>query len=109
MNICMRVCFCLRTAFPVKQIKTSKYQVGSGNETLNCRVPMPFSPPRLVQARALVQHSSVAHIDRHMHTTDTQRTAEVKPSLPLSRCVCLGVEVSGGKPKTKLPLPRIYS
>uniref|UniRef100_A0A672QDS7 Sushi domain-containing protein n=1 Tax=Sinocyclocheilus grahami TaxID=75366 RepID=A0A672QDS7_SINGR len=52
------VCFCLRTAFPVKLIKKSKYQVGSGNvETLRlCRVPMPFSPPRLRAARQCSTH-----------------------------------------------------
>ncbi len=66
-----------------------------------------LSPLRVsAQARA-AQHSSVAHIDRHMHITDSQRTAEVKPSLP--SCVCLGVEVSGDEQKTKLPVPRIYS
>ncbi len=56
-----------------------------------------LSPLRVsAQARA-------AHIDRQMHITDRQRTAEVKPSLPpsLSSCVCLGVEVSGDKQKTK--------
>ncbi len=100
--MCACVCFCLRTDFPVKQIQKSKYQVGSGNETIEFRS---FLPSACRRRRA--QHSSVAHIDPHMHITDTQRTAEAKPSLP--SCVCLGVEVSGDKQKTKLPVPRIYS
>jgi len=100
--MCACVCFCLRTDFPVKQIQKSKYQVGSGNETIEFRS---FLPSTCRRRRA--QHSSVAHIDPHMHITDTQRTAEAKPSLP--SCVCLGVEVSGDNQKTKLPVPQIYS
>ncbi len=82
MYIFARVCFCLLTAFPVKQIKQSKYQVVSGNETLSSSDDFLSSASR----RRRAQHRSVAHIDRHVHITDTQRTAEVKPFLLLQLC-----------------------
>ncbi len=81
MYICVRVCFCLCTAFPVKQIKKSKYQVGSGNETLSSSDAL-LSPLR-VPAQARAAHQCSTHWSAHAH----HRHAEVKPSLPLQLCL----------------------
>ncbi len=81
-------------SFPCQTNKKNQ-NIRSGQEMRLCRVPMPCFLPSASRRRH-AQHISVAHIDRHMHTTDTQKWSP--PSL--SSCVCLGVEVSGDKQKT---------
>ncbi len=91
--------FLFAHSFPCQTNKNIK--ISGRVRKWDCRVPMPFSPPRLGAGAR-----STARIDLHMHTTDTQKWSP--PSL--SSCVCLCVEVSGDdKQKTKLSVPRIYS
>ncbi len=78
MNICVRVCFCLCTAFPVKQIKKSKYQVGSGNETVEFRC---LSPLRVsAQARAAQQCSTHRSAHAHHRHAENRRSEALPPS-----------------------------
>ena len=84
--------FLFAHSFLVQTNKETKYLV-TGREMLSSVEFRCLSP-----LRVSVQHSSVAHIDRHI--TDRQRAAEVNPP-SLSSCVCLGVEVSGDEQQTK--------
>ncbi len=101
-DICVRVCFCLRTDFPVKQIHKSKYQVGSGNETIEFRS---FLPSACRRRRA--QHSTHWSAHAHHRHAENRRSEALPPSPVVFVLVWRWVVIN--KRLTCLPVPRIYS
>ncbi len=77
--------FLFAHSFPC-QTNKKKLNIRSGQE-MRLSSSDAFLPSTSRRRRRRAQHSSVAHIYPHMHVTDRQRTAEVKPSLPLQLCL----------------------
>ncbi len=85
MNICAYVYVCVSVCAQLSlPNKYKNLNIRSGQE-MRLSSSDAFLPSASRRRRA--QHSSVAHIDPLMHLTDRQRTAEVKPSLPLQLCL----------------------
>ncbi len=79
--------FLFAHCFPC-QTNTRNLNIMSGQEMRLCRVPMPFSSPRL---GAGARTRAAQHCSTHRSVHTPHRREALPPSL--SSCVCLGVEV----------------